>query len=182
MLALLFGMIYRRASENRDPARRMARDHDMLMTTLRPSFLHWPKTIQSAPLSRNEPEITLTEAVIRRANETTKSYRPLYGDYDAATLALLLKFGYRYRSCGPLIPGWRQFRLQQHPCSGDAPDGTRPRHHSCTWGSSRTQRRWHDFRSQTVGYRLQLCGNCCKYRALTRRARVRCCRQSGPVP
>jgi peptidoglycan/xylan/chitin deacetylase (PgdA/CDA1 family) len=95
-----FGMTGRWAEANKDLVRRMVRDGDVLMnhTYDHRSFTGYSSS--SAPLTGAERtwEINSTEATIRKlTGKSTKPYfRPPYGDYDAATLGLARKLGYRY--------------------------------------------------------------------------------------
>jgi peptidoglycan/xylan/chitin deacetylase (PgdA/CDA1 family) len=95
-----FGMTGRWAQANKDLVRRMARDGDVLMnhTYDHRSFTGYSSNSAALGERQRAWEIQRTEAVVRQlTGHTTKPYfRPPYGDYDAATLALAGHLGYRY--------------------------------------------------------------------------------------
>ena len=95
-----FGMTGRWAEENRDLLRRMWRDRDQLInhTYDHRSFTGRSTGVVPLTAAQRTWEISQTERIIRSATgHSPKPYfRPPYGDYDAATLSLLAKLGYRY--------------------------------------------------------------------------------------
>lgn len=95
-----FGMTGRWAQMNPDLVRRMARDHDTFINHTYDHRSFTGLSTQSAPLTVRQRtwEINHADSIIRRiTGHSTKPYfRPPYGDYDAATLALVRRLGYRY--------------------------------------------------------------------------------------
>lgn len=95
-----FGMTGRWAAANPDLLHRMARDGDTFMnhTYDHRSFTGLADRLGGLSTRARTAEIVRTEAVIHRLTglPTRPFFRPPYGDYDAATLVLLGRLGYRY--------------------------------------------------------------------------------------
>jgi peptidoglycan/xylan/chitin deacetylase (PgdA/CDA1 family) len=95
-----FGMTGKWAEANKDLVRRMARDGDLLMNHTYDHRSFTGYSSNTAPLTAQQRtwEIRRTESVVRRiTGKSTKPYfRPPFGDYDAATLELAGRLGYRY--------------------------------------------------------------------------------------
>lgn len=95
-----FGMTGRWAKANADLVRRIARDGDAFMnhTYDHQSFTGF--STQTAPLTESQRmfEITSTDKILRTqtGHDLRPYFRPPYGDYDAATLSLLHRLGYRF--------------------------------------------------------------------------------------
>jgi peptidoglycan/xylan/chitin deacetylase (PgdA/CDA1 family) len=95
-----FGMTGRWAEQNPDLVRRMARDQDILInhTYDHRSFTGLSSGAPPLSLQQRTWEIQHADAIIKRlTGHSTKPYfRPPFGDYDPAMLALLPHLGYTY--------------------------------------------------------------------------------------
>ncbi|HLJ68179.1 MAG TPA: polysaccharide deacetylase family protein [Chloroflexota bacterium] len=95
-----FGMTGVWAKANGDLVRRMIRDGDVLVNHTYDHRSFTGYSTKTAALTRQQRtwEITQADRVIRsEVGRNAKPYfRPPYGDYDQATLTLLLSLGYRY--------------------------------------------------------------------------------------
>jgi peptidoglycan/xylan/chitin deacetylase (PgdA/CDA1 family) len=95
-----FGITGRWAAQNGDLVRRMARDGDALMnhTYDHRSFTGQSTHTTALSSAQRAWELTNTDRVVERlAGRSTKPFfRPPFGDYDAATLALVRRLGYFY--------------------------------------------------------------------------------------
>lgn len=94
-----FGITGRWALLNPDLVRRIARDGDQFIDHTYDHRSFTGLSTRTAPLSRSQRvwEIQQTERILRSlTGRGAKPYfRPPFGDYDAATLALLRQLGYR---------------------------------------------------------------------------------------
>ena len=94
-----FGITGRWALMNRDLVRRMARDGDQFIDHTYDHRSFTGLSTGTAPLSRSQRvwEILQTERILRSltGKGARPYFRPPFGDYDAATLALLRQLGYR---------------------------------------------------------------------------------------
>jgi peptidoglycan-N-acetylglucosamine deacetylase len=95
-----FGITGQWARANKDLLRRMARDGDVLMnhTFDHRSFTGYSSNAVPLTTPQRTWEIESAESVVHRiTGKTTKPFfRPPYGDYDAGTLGLARRLGYRY--------------------------------------------------------------------------------------
>lgn len=95
-----FGMTGTWARQNRDLVRRMRRDGDQFInhTYDHRSFTGRSTGLGALSSSQRRWEIEQADRAIRaETGHSSKPYfRPPYGDYDAATVALLNRMGYRY--------------------------------------------------------------------------------------
>ena len=95
-----FGMTGRWARANADLVRRMLRDRDQLINHTYDHRSFTGFSTHTAPLTEVQRawEIQQTDRVVySMAHHSTKPYfRPPYGDYDAGTLSLARRLGYRY--------------------------------------------------------------------------------------
>ncbi|GAC1445073.1 MAG: hypothetical protein NVSMB52_05300 [Chloroflexota bacterium] len=94
-----FGMTGRWAHDNPDLVRRMAKDRDTFInhTYDHRSFTGFSSHAGVLSSSQRMWEITQTERTVKSlTGQSTKPYfRPPYGDYDAPSLALAQRLGYR---------------------------------------------------------------------------------------
>lgn len=95
-----FGMTGKWALANKDLLRRIARDHDAFInhTYDHQSFTGYSTRTAALTPRQRAWEVTRTDQIVREVTgRSTKPYfRPPFGDYDAATLRLLQRLGYRY--------------------------------------------------------------------------------------
>lgn len=95
-----FGMTGLWAERNPDLVRRMARDHDAFINHTYDHRSFTGLSTQSAPLTVQQRTWEIERAdreIVRLTGHSARPYfRPPYGDYDAATLTLVRKLGYRY--------------------------------------------------------------------------------------
>jgi peptidoglycan-N-acetylglucosamine deacetylase len=95
-----FGMTGTWALANADLVRRIAHDHDQLInhTYDHRSFTGFSTRMAPLTLAQRSWEITQADRIIHALTRqsTRPFFRPPYGDYDAATLSLLGRLGYRY--------------------------------------------------------------------------------------
>lgn len=95
-----FGMTGKWALANKDLLRRIVRDRDALINHTYDHRSFTGVSTHTAPLTAAQRswEITRTQQIVHTVTgRSIKPYfRPPYGDYDAATLSLLRRLGYRY--------------------------------------------------------------------------------------
>jgi peptidoglycan/xylan/chitin deacetylase (PgdA/CDA1 family) len=95
-----FGMTGLWARSNKDLLRRMVRDRDTLINHTYDHRSFTGLSTRAAPLTvaQRTWEIQQTEKVVRSltGRSTKPFFRPPYGDYDQATIALAGRLGYRY--------------------------------------------------------------------------------------
>jgi peptidoglycan/xylan/chitin deacetylase (PgdA/CDA1 family) len=95
-----FGMTGRWALANPDLVRRIARDRDQLInhTYDHRSFTGFSTRTAPLTLSQRSWEINQADRITRALTHqsTRPFFRPPYGDYDAATISLVGRLGYRY--------------------------------------------------------------------------------------
>jgi peptidoglycan/xylan/chitin deacetylase (PgdA/CDA1 family) len=95
-----FGMTGLWAVRNPDLVRRMARDHDVFINHTYDHRSFTGLSTHAAPLSLQQRTWEIEQAdrqIVRLTGHSARPYfRPPYGDYDSATLALVRTLGYRY--------------------------------------------------------------------------------------